>query len=158
MLTGLLPIWQDLSLKVLSIALEYLQKPHPMKEFIYMGTKHWQGIPNCQDPISKSMIDFLLNGIIGMDLHCLINAITDFAIMGVQTSWRAIERSQPMCPKKAKGIYLYDKPTSKFKNKSYTCYIKDFTFKFNRGTFVTNILDTPIRKIKTCGIRWRFQK
>ena len=97
---------QDIQFEAFSTAPEYLWKLHRTIEVIYEDTKQWQGIPNRQDPISKSMIDFLRDKVADKDLHCLTNAIVDVAIMGVQTGWRVIEWSQPTRPKKAKGFYL----------------------------------------------------
>ena len=94
---------------------QHLWLLHPMFNIIYDDTKHWQGIPNCQDPISKSMIRYLRADLTGDDPHSFTNAIIDFLIIGFQTGWRGVQWAQPTCPGKD-GFYLYDKPTSKFGN------------------------------------------
>ena len=53
-----------------------------MLKVIYNEVKHWQGIPNRQDPIRKSMIIYLMDSMVGKDPHCLMNAIIDFLVMG----------------------------------------------------------------------------
>ena len=61
-----------------------------------------------QDPITKSMINWLINSVIGKDPDCLTHAIIDFLIMGIQTGWRGVEWAQPKDPTKH-GFYEYDK-------------------------------------------------
>lgn len=94
------------------------------------------------------MLDFLRNKVAKKEPHCLTNAIIDFAIMGVQTGWKVIKWSQPTCPKKAGGFYIYDKPTNILKNTIFACCIEDFTFKFNIGKLVTDPLNTPNKKMQ----------
>ena len=55
--------------------------PHPILIVIYNDSKLWQGTPNHQDPISKSMIIYLIDLMVGKDPHYITNAIIDFLIM-----------------------------------------------------------------------------
>ena len=84
----------------------------------YNKTKYWQGIPNRQDPISKSMIKYLMDLMVGKDPHCLVNALIDFLIMGTQTGWRGVEWAQPV-DSVMNGFFLYDKKSSSLENMIY---------------------------------------
>ena len=62
-----------------------------MINIIYDDSKCWQGIPNCQAPISKSIIKYLRTNLTSDNSHSFTNAIIDFLIMGLQTGWRGVE-------------------------------------------------------------------
>ena len=68
-----------------------------------------------QDPITKSMIVWLIKSAARKDPDYLTNALGDFLILGTQTGWQGVEWAQPKDPKKH-GFYMYDKPTSPFEN------------------------------------------
>lgn len=51
---------------------------HPMFRNIYADTKVWQGIPNRQDPVTKSMIDYLWTTT--SNSHSLTNILIDFTV------------------------------------------------------------------------------
>ena len=131
--------------------------PHPMFKVIYDDTKHWQGIPNRQDPVSKSMITYLMDSMVGKDPHCLVNALIDFLIMGTQTGWRGVEWAQPVDPT-INGFFLYDKKSSRFENMIYACCIEDFVFKRANGTTVPDPTKALPATVASCRVRWRFQK
>ena len=63
-----------------------------MIDIIYKNTKHWQGMTKRQDAITKSMIIWLINSVLGKDPDCLAHAIINFLIMGIQTGWRGGSR------------------------------------------------------------------
>ena len=44
---------------------QHLWLPIPMLNTIYDDTKHWQGIPYRQDPMSKSMVKYLRANLLG---------------------------------------------------------------------------------------------
>ena len=98
-----------------------LEKPrdqwsaHPMIDIIYKDIKDWQGMNKRQDPITKSMIIWLINSTKGKNLHCFTYIIIDFLIIGIQTGWRGVEWAQPKCQIK-NGFYEFDKSSSKFVN------------------------------------------
>ena len=46
-----------------------------MLNIIWDDTKYWQGIPNHQDPISKSMVKYLRATLTGDNPHLFSNAI-----------------------------------------------------------------------------------
>ena len=56
---------------------------HSMFDTIYTDIKSWQGIANCQDPVTKSMIDYLQTLVKAgtKDPHSLTYAFIVFAIM-----------------------------------------------------------------------------
>lgn len=56
-----------------------------MFDTIYADTKYWQGIANCQDSVTKSMINYLQTLIVGKKSHSLTCAIIDFAVLACQT-------------------------------------------------------------------------
>ena len=88
---------------------------HRMINIIYEDMKNWQGMAKRQDPITKSMITWLINSVIGKDPDCLTHVIVNFLIMEIQTGWRGVEWAQPKDPTKH-GFYKYDKASSKFDN------------------------------------------
>ena len=135
---------------------------HPMLDNIYADTKAWEGMANRQDPVTKSMINYLRTLVVGKNPHCLTCALIDFAVLAVQTAWRGIEWVQPKNPR-IKGkvkleFYEYDNATSKFDNTIYACCVEDFTLKRKCGRVIQDPLSVPISEIAVCTIRWRFQK
>ena len=60
-------------------------KEHPLLETIYKDTKNWQGLSTRQDPITKSMIVWLIKSVAGKDPDGFTSALYDFLIMGIQT-------------------------------------------------------------------------
>ena len=125
--------------------------PYPMIDMIYKDTKDWQGMTKRQDPITKSMIIYLINFMRRKDPHCFTNFIIDFFIMGIQTGWRGVEWAQPKCPL-INGFHKYDNPFSKFVNQIYTLYIKDFMFKYASGRIVTNPMTVADSDVACTGV------
>ena len=72
---------RNIRLEAGSSVTQHLWLPHPMLNTMYDHTQHWQGISNCQDPISKSMIKYR-----GTNLTSI-----NFLIMGLQTGWRSVK-------------------------------------------------------------------
>ena len=124
-------------------------------EHIYKDTKHWQGMTKRQDSITKSMIVWLIKSAVGKDPDCLTSALGDFLIMGTQTGWRGVEWAQPKDPEKY-GFYMYDKPTSPFKNRVYALCIEDMQFKHADGRIVTDPMTVADADVARTGIRWRY--
>ena len=110
-----------------------------------------------QDPITKSMIVWLIKSAAGKDPDCLTSALGDFLIMGTQTGWRGVEWAQPKDPEKY-GFYMYDKPTSPFENQVYALCIKDMQFEHADGRIVTDPMTVVNADVACTGIRWRYQK
>ena len=138
--------WQDIRLEAATTVAQHLWTPHPILNTTYGGMKHWQGIPNHQNSLSKSMVEYLRANLIGNNTHLFFtNAIIYFLIMGFQTGWKGAKWVHSTCPEKD-GFYLYDKRSSKFENKIYACCKEDFTFKFSNGQSVSNPLTTPEHK------------
>ena len=90
---------------------------------IYADTKAWQGITNRQDPVTKSMINYLRSLVVGKNQHSLIYALIDFTVLACQTKWRGIEWLQPVNPRISVKLefYEYDNATRKFENIIYAC-------------------------------------
>ena len=58
---------------------------------IYADTKAWQGIANHQDPVTKSMMNYLRSLVVGENPQSLTCALIDFAVLVCQTGWRGIK-------------------------------------------------------------------
>ena len=126
-----------------------------MIDIIYNDKKHWQGMTKRQDPITKSMIIWLINSVLGKDPDCKTHAIIDFLIMGIQTGWRGVEWAQPQDPTKH-GFYEYYKASSQFNNRIYALCIKDITFKYANGRIVKDPMSVPDDDVVRTVIHWRY--
>ena len=110
-----------------------------------------------QDLITKSMIIWLINSVIGKDPDCFTHAIIDFFIMWIKTSWQGVEWAQPKDPTKH-GFYEYNKPSRIFENRIYALYIEDIRFKHANGRIVTDLMSVVDADVARRVIRWRYQK
>ena len=106
---------RDIRLQPLPGAPSYMWKLHPLIEAIYKDTKEWQGIPNRQDPITHSMVEYLREEAYDKHTHCHDDATADWCTIGESTGYRGKEWCQTRDPTKH-GFTLYDKPSSKFTN------------------------------------------
>ena len=131
---------------------------HTMFQNIYADTKAWEGIPNRQDPVTKSMINYLRSKI--SHPHSLTSALCDFGVCACQTGWRGIEWLQPVNPRRSGELkfYEYDAASSKFTNLIYACCREDFRFKDKNGKRIKDPFLVHIDKVTVCTVRWRFQK
>ena len=59
-----------------------------------------------QDPITKSMIAWLIKSVAGKDSDCFTSTLGDFLVMGTQTGWQGVEWAQPREPKKTSILYV----------------------------------------------------
>ena len=132
-------------------------KEHPLLETIYKDTKNWQGMSKRQDPITKSMIVWLIKSVAGKDPDCFTSALCNFLIMGIQTGWRGVEWAQPKDPSRH-GFYEYDKPSSPFENRVYALCIEDIKFKYANGRIVKDPMTVADEDVARTVIRWRYQK
>ena len=128
-------------------------KEHPLLEIIYKDTKNWQGMSKRQDPITKSMIIWLIESVAGKDPDCSTSALCDFLIMGIQTGWRGVEWAQPKDPTRH-GFYKYDKPSSPFENRVYALCIEDIKFKYANGRIVKDPMTIADADVARTLIRW----
>ena len=131
-----------------------------MLDIIYTDTKSWQGIANCQDQITKSMINYLQTLVVGNNLHSFTCAIIDFTVLACQTGWRGIEWLQPVNPHRSSELsfFEYDNATSKFSNIIYACCVDDSTLKRQCGKIIKDPFSIPIIEAAVCKVRWQFQK
>ena len=123
-----------------------------MLDTIYKDTKNWQGMTKRQDPITKSMIIWLVKSVTGKDPDCFTNTIIDFLIMGIQTGWRGIEWAQPKDPTKH-GFYEYEKSSSPFENRVYALCIENIRFKYANGRIVKDpmtVADANVARTLVC--------
>ena len=131
---------------------------HTMFQNIYADTKAWQGIPNRQDLVTKSMITYLRTTT--SNPHSLTSTLINFAVCACQTGWRGIEWLQPVNPQQSGELklYEYDAASSKFDNIIYACYREDFRFKNKYGKQIKDPFRVHIDKVTVCTVHWRFQK
>ena len=110
-----------------------------------------------QDPITKSMIIWLIKLVAGKDRNYFTIALCDFFIMGIQTGWRGVKWAQPNNPSRH-GFYEYDKPSSPFENRVYALCIEDIKFKYANSRIIKDPMTVADEDVACTVIRWRYQK
>ena len=118
--------------------------------------KRWESIPNRKEPLTKKMIEYIINK--GKRLHKsnpnnLYTALSDWLVVGLQAGLRRKEWAQDR-------TYLkqHQDIERNIDNSSAAFIMDDFEFRAKHNKRINNSFMNEINKSSIVNIRWRFQK
>lgn len=111
----------------------HLWREHPLITSIYIKIKHWQGVANCQDGLTKAMIDWVAEEAVCSNKHQdgYYSALCNWLVINLWTRYHQCKRVKDKTPTKDKnGNFLFrqSKRPSHFDNKTYAVWKEDWSF------------------------------
>ena len=146
----------SLPAKMMNPCLDIMGKQSTYIKDILKESKRWEAIPNRKEPVTKQMIEYIIQK--GKDLQKknsdnIYSALSDWLVLGQQTGFRRKEWAQD------RTLLKKDKDIQRNIDNSSSAFImEDFEFRINAHKRINNSSTKEVNKASVVNIKWRYQK
>ena len=115
--------------------------------------KRWESIPNRREPVTKDMVDYLIDKGASKYSDNHVAATADWLIIGLQAGFRKAEWAQDRAYVNKHGTYKRNIDSSS------SAFIKsDSEFRGHKGKCLDHTKSILIDEVSTVHLTWRYQK
>ena len=118
--------------------------------------KRWECIPNRREPVTKQMIEYIINkgkSLQKSDPDNIYISISDWLILGMQSGFRRKEWAQD------RSYMMKNKDIQRNVDGSSAAFIlEDFEYRGANNKRINQKSNSAVNKSKTVNLKWRFQK
>ena len=118
--------------------------------------RRWESIPNRREPLTKSMITYIMNKGDSLAKHNpdnIYSALSDWLVIGLQAGFRKREWAQDSSALRKTGDTSHN-----IDGTSAAFIMDDFEFRNKNNSRLNQDSYNSIRRAPILNIRWRFQK
>ena len=131
------------------------------KECVYIKdilneSKRWESIPNRREPLTKEMVEYVINK--GKELaksnqDNIYSALSDWLILGLQTGFRRMEWAQDRA-----YLKKYKHVQRNIDGSPAAFILEDFEFRNKGNKRIDNSSTKEVNQATITNLQWRFQK